>query len=181
MGRRKDQVKKFTEAMSLTRFKYDESVFNEYTLEKLKELALKSCSDIYYFAAIGEDAIPVIFTADGHFIHRVMQRLGCQYASVIVGYLIERAETNHAFGNWLDDIACESIGKTTVAVYVEDEDFFFYLDVYDDSRIRIATIVSGCTTYFVDATGPICTVTRKGVRFGLESSTKLQAKHTRIK
>lgn len=172
-------MKQYKEAMSLTRFGKDESVFNQYTLEKLESIAIENCSNVYYFAAIGEDKIPVIFTADEHFLQRARMRLGCQYGSIIVGFLIERAEKLQEFGNWLDDIACEATKTTTAAVYMEDIDMFFYLKVHTDSRIHIATVISGCSVYFVDGTVPICTVNKKEIHTGISSSKKLKDKNKR--
>jgi hypothetical protein len=62
---------------------------------------------------------------------------------------------------------------------MEDIDMFFYLKVHTDSRIHIATVISGCSVYFVDGTVPICTVNKKEIHTGISSSKKLKDKNKR--
>ena len=146
----------------------NERVYSPYVLKKLTEtatLAYKS-GMIAYFAAIGEDTIQTVVTADTHLMRRAAERLHTNYSSMVMAFVVKAMESSEELGQLLldaaDTAADEGKKYGVAAIWLEESDLFFYLHCYQD-RFHIATVLTCCNRYYVNTGAEvICALMKDG-------------------
>ena len=146
----------------------NERIYSPYVLKKLTEtatLAYKS-GMVAYFAAIGENTIQTVVTADTHLMRRAAERLHTCYSSMVMAFVIKAMESSEELGQLLLDAAdaAADAGKKygVAAIWLEESDLFFYLHCYQD-RFHIATVLTCCNRYYVNTGAEvICALMKDG-------------------
>ena len=138
-----------------------------------------------YYAAIGEEECPVVFTADSHLMRRASERIGISYAELIIEAVLKAVEKTPELGeiilSAIDKAYDEDRTHAVVALWIESEDFFTYL-YCNEETIHITTVVCGAPIYYVnDMADAICWLTAQGniisgiekiPRFRISANTK---------
>ena len=151
----------------LSKYHMDTNVFGPYVMQKLEKTAQWAINRgmVAHFAAISEDSIPSVFTADTHMMRRVAERLHISYATTIIAEIINAVETNDELGQLLLDAADttnEAHPYSMAALWVEEYDVFTYIYCYED-RFHITTVLSGNATYYVNKDADlICAIRKNG-------------------
>lgn len=163
--------------------------FSPYIEKRLHEIASRKEDDgcLAYYAAIGEEECPVVFTADSHLMRRASERIGISYSELIIEAVLKAVERTPELGEIIlsaIDKACdEDHAYAIVALWIESEDFFTYL-YCNEETIHITTIVCGAPIYYVnDMADAICWLTAQGniisgianiPKFRISTNTKYQ-------
>lgn len=163
--------------------------FSPYIEKRLHEIASRKEDDgcLAYYAAIGEEECPVVFTADSHLMRRASERIGISYAELIIEAVLKAIEKTPELGeiilNAIDKACDEDRTHAVVALWIESEDFFTYL-YCNEETIHITTVVCGAPIYYVnDMADAICWLTAQGniisgisniPKFRISTNTKYQ-------
>lgn len=163
--------------------------FSPYIEKRLHEIASRKEDDgcLAYYAAIGEEECPVVFTADSHLMRRASERIGISYAELIIEAVLKAIEKTPELGeiilNAIDKACDEGRTHAVVALWIESEDFFTYL-YCNEETIHITTVVCGAPIYYVnDMADAICWLTAQGniisgisniPKFRISTNTKYQ-------
>lgn len=154
--------------MSEHRKAFTAKSFSPYVEKRLHEIAVKKEYEgcLAYYAAIGEEECPVVFTADSHLMRRASERIGISYAELIIEAVLKAVERSPELGNIIldsiDKASNEGRPHAVVALWIESEDFFTYL-YCNEETVHITTVVCGAPIYYVnDMADAICWLTAKG-------------------
>ena len=161
--------------------------FSPYIEKRLHKIASRKEEDGYlaYYAAIGEEECPVVFTADSHLMRRASERIGISYAELIIEAVLKAVEKTPELGeiilSAIDKAYDEDRTHAVVALWIESEDFFTYL-YCNEETIHITTVVCGAPIFYVnDMADAICWLTAQGniisgitniPRFRISANTK---------
>lgn len=159
-----------------SKHKNDQSIYNEYIIKRLTYLANRFDEQLSFAGAIGEDTLPVLFTADRHVCSRIQERYGITYAEVLISHLIALIENNVELGDCLSDLMdTYEAQRLEFALWDEVEDQFYYLHPYAE-HVHIGTAITNKAFYFVNANVDVaCWVKASGeLVFGIDNIPKFR-------
>lgn len=147
--------KSLQELVRFSKYKDDPTVFSPYVSRQLLRLAARREQEgaLAYAAAISEDAVQMVFTADGHMMRRAAQRFGVCYAVIVIAEIIEAIEDCEPLGNLILEAEncafCNGRKYGEIALWIEKSDTFCYLHI-EGSELCIATVMGNFPRYFVN-------------------------------